>query len=385
MTTKIKKISLAATLVFMTIYFTGCINLTKKETAPERVINSDQGVFKSVDGGKTWEHKVNVEGGDFLDSIVITGMKLDPKDSKIMYVSTESNGLYKTENGADSWIKIIDESNVLGPDATVNDIAIEKNNNKIIYLAATNNGRGVVLKSEDGGKNWQEKYITDENNKTVHTVEIDPASPNVVYIGTAQGGLIKSSNRGLNWETVKWFDVGTEVMDILIDYNNNNGIVLKTSLGIIKSTDKGKTWEDLGIKISEDVPEVVVANINYITLHPYNPIIIYFTYLNLVVVSKDGGNNWEKLNTITPAQTAIGTAPQVKKIGLIGDKIYYGAGNALYKSDDAGKTWSSYAIAIKGDVRYTESDYTNPDVTYVGSFYTPPPPPKRQRNALFNF
>lgn len=382
---KIKKMSLIAILVFISVYFTGCINLTQKPTVAERTINNDQGIFKSVDGGKTWEHKINVEGGDFLDGIVITAIKIDPKDNQVLYVGTDGNGLYKTENGADVWTKVVDASNVLSPTATINDIAIEKTNNKIIYLAATNNGIGVVLKSEDGGKNWQEKYITNENNKTVHAVEIDPLSPNVIYIGTAQGGLIKSSNRGGNWETVHWFDVGTEVQDILIDYKNDNGIILKTSVSIMKTTNMGKDWEDLGPKILADVPGIVIANINSITLHPYNPIIMYATYLNLVIDSKDGGNHWEKLNTITPAQTAIGTAPQVKKIGLSGDKVYYGAGNALYKSDDAGKTWSSYAISIKGDVRYTESDYTNPDVIYVGSFYTPPPPPKRVRNPLFNF
>lgn len=112
---------------------------------------------------------------------------------------------------------------------------------------------------------------------------------------------------------------------------------------------------------------------------------MYISYLNLVIISRDGGDSWEKLNTITPAKTAVGTIPQVKQIGLINNTVYYGAGNALYKSEDAGKTWSSYAISILGDVRYTVSDYTNPDVIYVGSFYDPPPPPKRQRSPLFNF
>lgn len=385
MLSKTKKVFILAILVSMPIFFTGCINLSKKSTTTQRTINSSQGIFKSVDGGKTWEHKVTIEGGDYLDTAVITALKIDPRDRNILYVGTESSGLFKSVNGADSWVKVTDASKVFGPDAAINDIAIEKNNNKIIYLAATNKGRGVVLKSEDGGENWKESYITNENDKTVYAVKIDPITPNVVYIGTAQGGLIRSNNRGANWETVTWFAVGTEVQNILIDYNNNNGIILKTSTSIIKTKNKGKDWEDLGPKISTAVPEVSVPGINSITLHPYNSLILYATYLNLVILSRDGGNTWEKLNTITPAQTVIGTAPQVKKIGLVGDKVYYGAGNAFYRSDDSGKTWSSFAISIKGDVRYTESDYTDPDIIYVGSFYTPPPPPKRARNPLFNY
>jgi photosystem II stability/assembly factor-like uncharacterized protein len=89
-------------------------------------------------------------------------------------------------------------------------------------------------------------------------------------------------------------------------------------------------------------------------------------------VTKDGGNTWQKMDTITPSLTPIGTAPNIKQIGLINDIIYYGAGNALYKSDNKGLTWSSFDIPIKGDVRYTISDYTDKNIIYVGAFYTAP-------------
>lgn len=373
---KIKKISLAVLLVFMAVYFTGCVNLTRRDSATQRVVNVDQGVFKSVDGGKTWEHKVNIEGGDFLDSIAITALKIDPKENNILYLGTRTNGIYKTENGADTWFKVSDESKILSDTATINDIAIEKNNNKIIYVAALNNAIGVLLKSEDGGKNWSEAYISSESNKTVNAVEIDPISPNVVYIGTAQGGLLRSDNRGRSWESIAWFGATSEVKEIIIDKNNNNGIILRTSDDVKKTTDKGVTWETLAKKIREAIPKANMSMINSITPNLSNPLTLYLTYKNLVITTNDGGTTWEILETITPAKTALGTIPQIKQIGLIDSIMYYGAGNALYKSSDSGKTWSSYAISIKGDVRYTESDHVNPDVIYVGSFYTPPPKKK---------
>lgn len=376
MNKKINKIFLFPLIALMATSFTGCLNLSGSTSeAPEK--NNNQGVFKSVDGGKTWEQKVDIEGGGLIDSVKILSMKMDPQNNNILYLGTTANGLYKSSNSADSWEKITDENGILNSSATVYDIAVEKGNSDIIYIAALNSGRGELLKTEDGGKSWKQSYIISEQNKPVYAVEIDPKSQNLIYIGTAQGGFIESKDWGKEWKTITWFDPGVEIKDILIDFWNTNGIILRLSGGLVKSIDRGSKWEDLGPKITSSVSGIKVATINSITMHPANPLIIYITYLNLALVTKDGGNKWEKLNTITPSKTVIGSVPQVKQVGMIGDIIYYGAGNVLYKSENIGGTWAMYNIPIIGDVRYTISDYTNSDVIYVGSFYDPPPKKKK--------
>ncbi len=360
----------------MAVSFTGCLNLSGSTTeAPEK--NNNQGVFKSVDGGKTWEQKVDIEGGGLIDSVKILSMKMDPQNNNILYLGTTENGLYKSSNGADSWEKITDENEIFNPSAAVYDVAVEKGNSNIIYIATLNNGRGELLKTEDGGKSWKQMYIISEQSKPVYAVEIDPKSQNLIYIGTAQGGFIGSKNWGKEWEAITWFDPGVEVKDILIDFWNTNGIILRLSSGLVKSINRGGEWENIGTKITSSVPGIKVAAINSITMHPANSLTIYITYLNLALITKDGGNKWEKLNTITPSKTITGTIPQVKQMGMIRDIIYYGAGNVLYKSENAGATWTMYNIPIVGDARYTISDYTNSDVIYVGSFYDPPPKKKK--------
>lgn len=57
---------------------------------------------------------------------------------------------------------------------------------------------------------------------------------------------------------------------------------------------------------------------------------------------------------------------------MFDETIYYGAGNALYKSENKGASWSSVDIPIKGDAQYTVSDYSDPNIIYVGTFYNPP-------------
>ncbi len=375
MNKKINKIFLFPLIALMATSFTGCLNLSGSTTeAPEK--NNNQGVFKSIDGGKTWEQKVGVEGGGLIDGVKISSMKMDPQNNNILYLGTAANGLYKSSNGADSWEKITDENGILNPSAAVYDVAVEKGNSNIIYIATLNNGYGELLKTEDGGKKWSKSHIIDKPGEPVTAVEIDPILKNIVYAGTNQGGLLKSENKGETWVTLNWFKRG--VKDVLVDFQNNKGIVVRTAAEIQKSVDGGNKWELLNEKITKSLnTKINFAGINSITMSNVNPLAVYITYLNLIITTKDGGVNWEKINTITPSKTAIGTVPQVKKIGILGNILYYGAENVIYKSEDGGRSWSSYNIPIIGDVRYTISDYTNPDIIYVGSFYDPPPKKKK--------
>lgn len=372
---KTKKAILLSVLALIAISFSGCINLqnnSNKNSNSDTGRNDHQGVFRSADGGRTWEHKIKIQDSEEqLDNVKISSFKMDPQNHKVLYLGTVQNGLYKSEDGTDTWKKVKDENNILSETATIYDIDIEKGNSNIIYIAVLNSSRGELLKSEDGGKSWKESYISSQPGKQINAIQIDPVSRNVVYIGTEQGGFIKSENRGNDWLTLNWFSTG--VKDFTIDFANTNGIIVRTANEISKTKDGGKNWESLNNKIVRTLSlKVAITQISSMKIDNKDPFTVYITYLNLILVTRDGGDNWEKLNTITPAKTAVGTIPQVKELGLINNIIYYGAGNVLYKSSNKGITWSSYDIPIKGDVRYTVSDYTDPNIIYLGAFYEPP-------------
>ncbi|MCK5123541.1 MAG: hypothetical protein KAQ87_05355 [Candidatus Pacebacteria bacterium] len=380
----LKKILTLSILLLMTVSFGGCLNLSKKDSGYEK--NEHQGIFKTTDGGKNWEHRVEIEESEnFLDNVKIASMAMDPKNNSVLYLGTRGKGLYKSDNGADSWKKVTDENKVLSENAIIYDIAVENGNSDIVYMATLNNDRGELLKSEDGGESWVLSYPSPGTGKPVNAVKVDPLFKNVVYIGTEQGGFIKSENKGNTWFALNWFESG--VKDFVIDFWNNNGIIVRTAKGIFKNREGGSgEWESLNkiIKTTSEV-NVDISKVNSMTIDNKNPFVVYLTYLNLILVTRDGGYNWEKLNTITPSLTPIGTIPQVKQIGMIDDIIYYGAGNALYKSENKGITWSGYNIPIKGDVRYTVSDYKNSDIIYVGAFYDPPPEKKKKKNPFLPY
>ena len=377
----LKKILTLSILFLMTVSFSGCLNLSKKSD-PENEKNEHQGIFKTNDGGKSWEHRVRIEESEsFLDKVKIASMTMDPENNSILYLGTIGNGLYKSDNGTDSWQKVADENKILNGNATVYDIAVENGNSDIIYIATLNNSRGELLKSEDGGKSWASSYIISEAGKAINSVEIDPLSKDIVYIGTEQGGFLRSNNKGETWIALYWFKVG--VKDILVDFKNNRGIIVRVANDILKSVDGGIEWNSLASKITKSSSVAVkFASVSAMTMDNHNPLEIYINYLNLILKTEDGGNTWRKLNTITPSRTAVGTIPQIKQIGIKNNIIYYGAGNALYKSENKGITWSSYNIPIKGDVRYTVSDYKDSQVIYVGAFYDPPPAKKKKNPFL---
>ncbi len=372
----LKKTLTLSILLLMTVSFSGCLNLSKKSDS-EYEKNEHQGIFKTTDGGKNWEHRVEIEESEnFLDKVKIASMAMDPKNNDTLYLGTRENGLYKSDNNADSWKKVTDENGVLSENATIYDIAVENGNSDIVYLATLNNGRGELLKSEDGGESWVSSYIISELGKQVNSVKIDPIYKNIIYIGTEQGGFIKSENKGNTWSTLNWFRSG--VKSFVVDFQNNNGIIVRTAAKIFKTADGGNDWEELNKTINATLKmKVAISKISSMTMDDKNPLVVYVTYLNLILITQDGGYTWEKLNTITPALTALGTIPQVKQIGMIDDIIYYGAGNVLYKSENNGITWSNYNIPIKGDVRYTVSDYKDSQIIYVGAFYDPPAKKKK--------
>jgi photosystem II stability/assembly factor-like uncharacterized protein len=372
-----RKIFLSMLLLFIVFSFSGCLGITLPGNSTGSSVtstgrNDSQGIFKTTDGGKTWTQKVTIEGSQTkLSQDTIGSMAIDPDNTKILYLGTLNDGIYKTENGGDSWHKISDQNNKLKTNSSIYDIAVENGNSSIIYAASLNGNRGVLLKSIDAGKTWDEKYISTESGKQINRVQIDPQQKNIVYIGTEQGGFIKSRDRGENWEDIKWFSTG--VKDFVVDYKNTKGIIILTHHGLFKAVDGGtendNSWKILTPTIinSVNIPSDKINGITSITIDNQNPLVVYMTYSNVIYITRDGGLTWGKLKTITPTVTTSQKTPVIKKVAMLGNMIYYGAGNAIYKSNDRGLTWSSFDIPLLGDVKYAVSDPKDSNTIYVGS------------------
>lgn len=324
-----------------------------------KLIGGDQ-FFVSEDMGKTWEQQTVRDTGFALTSLNFLSIAIDPEDSGIVYLGTRDNGLYKSCCRGKRWYKIEDKNNVLSGRANVYDVAIDTTNPERVYAATYQDKRGRLFRSQDGGDSWEEIYITSEERYAIFSVLIDVANPAIIYIGTAQGGLIKSVDYGTSWQIVNWFD--DTISDIAMHPSNNRVMYVSTfQRGVYRTTDGGQRWTSL----EENMKEFAQADhIDKMAIDSQNPNIIYTVSEYGIMNSVNGGATWQEVNMVAPANT-------VPALGLAVDAghanhLFYGAGSILYSSLDKGKNWVVDKLPNNLQIKVIAVDPKNPNLIYLG-------------------
>jgi len=211
-------------IFILPVFFTGILAAFPFDCSSVR----DAGVWQSLDRGENWEQKVVISKNQTIATANVSTMTFDPRDPKIIYLGTRGEGMYKSMDGGGIWYHLDDQNNLaLDQRANVYDIAINPKDTNILYAGVYQNKLGRLLLSSDAGKNWQEVYRVSREQYAVFAVEIDSYDPSVVYLGTAEGGLLKSLDFGKSWKVVKWFDdVITDIKVNPYDPKANNGLAV---------------------------------------------------------------------------------------------------------------------------------------------------------------
>src|SRR4030042_690014 len=323
-------------------------------------VSKDAGIFKSENSGYNWQQKVTISNKENIAGTDILSIVQDPLNPLILFIGTRGSGLYRSLDGSETWQQVSDGNNILQKSDDIYDIAINQNNPNFIYLAVFGGGFGKVLRSQDGGQRGEEVYVISQSGMPVHRVVIDPVSEAVIYIGTAQKGLLRSLDYGLSWQPLKWFDGA--VFDIKIDTKNNQIIYISTSgKGIHKSVDQGSNWQSLAASMkSFKGSEQAIS----ILIDQQDSKILYVSLKDVLLVSYDQGQTWQKMNILIPAGSAtIGALIQNPQNS---SNIFYGAGSVLYRTINYGETWITHQIPSTKKVNVIKIDRTSSDTIYVG-------------------
>ena len=223
-------------------------------------VSSGDGMWKTVNGGKSWMHI------GLKNSRHIPRVRVHPKNSDIVYAavlgdlykSTEERGVYKSTDGGTTWRKVL----FANKDAGAIDLIIDPGNPRILYASTWNVRRtpyslssggdgSAIWKSTDGGDTW--KNISSNKGLPKGTwgisgIAVSPVNPDMVYaiIENEKGGVFKSMDGGTTWNLINserklrqraWY-----YTRIYADTQDEN-IVYVLNVQYHKSTDGGKTYK----------------------------------------------------------------------------------------------------------------------------------------------
>ena len=322
--------------------------------------SKDGGVFLSLNGGNSWQQKVFVSKKVNIAVLNVLTIKIDPQNSKIIYLGSKDSGLWKSLDGGEVWYQLVDTNKALNNRANVYSISIDPKNTNNIYIGVYQDKYGRFLRSRDAGRSWQEVYVTSRQAYAVFATAVDSYDPSVVYMGTAEGGFLKSLDYGSSWRVIKWFD--DVITDIKINPRDTRMVYLSTLAdGIFKTTDKGETWQSL----KENLKDFREADkVETLIIDPQNPNILYSGSEYGLLKTLDGGQTWQKVNIIIPPQTLPILSVVVDPTN--NDHIYYGAGSVVYRSLDGGKNWNLYPLPSSRQVKAITIDQSNPNIIYIG-------------------
>ena len=250
-------------------YAIGCLKLDPSnpyviwagtgENNHQRQLGYGDGVYKSEDGGGSWKNM------GLKDSRQIGMIAIDPRNSDVVYVAAEGSiwgpggdrGLFKTADGGKTWNKVLDISVNTG----VNNIIMDPRNPDILYATSEQRRRHVytkigggpesaVYKSKDAGKTW-DKIMKGLPSGDIGGmgIAISPVNPDVLYIiaeAGESGGFFRSVNRGASWEKMSSHtERGQYYNEIYCDPADVDKVYSVETISQV-TTDGGKTWNSVG-------------------------------------------------------------------------------------------------------------------------------------------
>ena len=205
----------------------------------------------------------------------------------------------------------------------------------------------------------------------VADIDVNPEDPTQFYVAYASGGLWKTENNGISFTPLFDHEASMTIGDIAVDWKHGETIWVGTGennssrssyagTGVYKSTDKGKTWQYMGLGETQHTGRIIID--------PQNPDIVWVAAIGHlyspnpergVFKTTDGGKTWNKTlfvdeNTgaidlvIDPNNTKILYATTWHRIRRAWNFVGSGKTSGIYKSEDGGNTWKLVSTKESG-------------------------------------
>lgn len=342
-----------------------------------RHISFGDGVYKSVDGGQTWNN-VGLEKSEHISDIII-----HPTNPDIVWVSAQGplwsgggeRGLYKTTDGGDTWKQVLTPADKW---TGVTSLLIDPRNPDKLYAATwarqrsiavyvgTNEGAGIHT-SDDGGETWTElKTGLPEGNMGKIGMAISPMNPDVLYAtietDNRKGGFYRSADQGASWTKVS-DEIGAGTgphyyQEIFADQHQFDRVYIASNYSKV-SDDGGKTWTPINTK-RKHVDDHAMA------FHPTDPDFVLMGSDGGIYMSHDRMANWRFMANL-PLTQFYKVAPDDSKpfymiyAGAQDNSTQGGPSRTMRKDGIKNKDWF---LTLGGDGHQPAVEPGNPDIMY---------------------
>ncbi|MGB9912526.1 MAG: WD40/YVTN/BNR-like repeat-containing protein, partial [Candidatus Kapaibacteriota bacterium] len=363
----------------------GCIAIDSKnpnvvwvgtgENNSQRSVSWGDGVYKSIDGGKSWKN-MGLKNSEHIGKIVI-----HPQNSDVVYVAAQGplwgpggdRGLYKTTDGGKTWELVLKISENTG----VTDVVMDPRDPNVLYCASYQRRRHVwtlinggpeaaIYKTTDGGKSWEKLQNGLPSGELGRIgLGLSPADPDIIYAiiegNEGKGGIYRSTDRGASWEKRNsWFSGSAQYyhevfcdpknpervffVDTYLRLTEDGGKTLRVVSNKNRHVDDHAVWID-----PDDTRHFLVGGDGG----------LYETF--------DDGNTWRFFANIPTAQfyriTCDNSEPFYFVYGGTQDNNTWGGPSRTTSS--GGITNEDWFLVVGGDGYKAQVDPNNPNIVYA--------------------
>jgi len=342
-------------------------------------LSTGDGIYKSLDAGKTWTH-LGLRDGQQIPMIAV-----DPNDSARLFVAVlghpygpnAERGIFRSTDGGATFQKVLFKDENTGGI----DVAIDPSNPQTVYAAMWEARQGPwengnfkgpgsgLFKSTDGGTTWRQlsKGLPQTGEALGRVgIEISRSNPQRLYavcgVDAKSGGVYRSDDGGESWQRMSdderlWGRPG-DFNEVRSDPKNAD-VVYVANIVTWKSVDGGKTWNALrGAPGGDDY--------HRLWINPNDPNIILNASDQGAVITVNGGATWSSWYNQPTAQLYHVSTDNAFPYRVCGGQQESGSACVNSRSDDGRITFHDWHPVAAEEYGYAVPDPLDPDVVYGG-------------------
>ncbi len=335
------------------------------------------GIYKSIDAGKTWTHL------GLRDGQQIAQLAIDPKNADRLFVAVaghpygpnEERGVFRSVDGGKTFEKVLYRDENVG----ASDVQIDPSDSAIVYAALWdsregpwengifNGDKGGIFKSVDGGKTWRQLTKGLPGNIVQANIAIAPSSPKSLFAAVRTktiAKLYRSDDGGETWtgttdDPRPGLGIGGGDLPVVRFDPKNPQIVYSASVVCWKSTDGGKTWDGWrGAPGGDDYQNIWI--------NPNNPAVILLGSDQGAIVTINGGATWSSWYNQSTAQLYHVSADNAFPYRLYSGQQESGSVGITSRGNDGEITFRDWQPVAAEEYGYVVADPLDPDIIIGG-------------------